>query len=40
MKEYNCKKWWIDSKIIPSICIEAENLNVALLEYCKQVYEK
>lgn len=40
MKEYNNKKWWIDSKIIPTIRIKAENLEAALQEYRKQVYEK
>ena len=33
MKEYNNKKWWIDSKIISDITINAENITAALLKY-------
>ena len=33
MKEYNNKKWWIDSDIIKDITINAESLNYALLKY-------
>lgn len=40
MKEYNCKKWWIDSNIVPTIRIEAENLKAALQKYREQVKEK
>lgn len=39
MKEYNNKKWWIDSDIVPEIRIKAETLKEALLEYQKKVYE-
>lgn len=39
MKEYNNKKWWIDSDIVPEIRIKAETLKEALLEYQKRVYE-
>ena len=33
MKEYNCKKWWIDRDIIPQTTIEAENVKEALAKY-------
>lgn len=33
MKEYNHKKWWIDSKLIRNIVIHAENMQAALKEY-------
>ena len=39
MKEYNNKKWWIDSNIIPEIKIEANTLKEALSEYQKRVYK-
>lgn len=38
MKEYNAKKWWIDSDIIRPITIKAENLKAALQEYAKHCY--
>ena len=40
MKEYNNKKWWIDSDVVREIEIEAENVNTALKEYQKEVTEK
>lgn len=33
MKEYNNRKWWIDSGIIPRVTITADNLAAALSEY-------
>lgn len=33
MKEYNSKKWWINSDIIPEIQIKAENVKQALKKY-------
>lgn len=33
MKDYNCEKWWIDSKIIGDLRIDANNLKDALKEY-------
>lgn len=40
MKEYNQKKWWIDSGIIREIQITAENLKTALEQYRQIVEEK
>ena len=40
MKEYNSKKWWINSDIVPEIRISAENLKEALFKYKELVYEK
>lgn len=40
MKEYNCKKWWIDSDIITSLTIEANNLKEALKQYQKIVKDR
>ena len=40
MKDYNCKKWWIDSNIIPTIRINAENIKAALIEYKNKVYDR
>lgn len=40
MKEYNSKKWWINSDIVPEIKISAENLKEALSKYKELVYEK
>lgn len=39
MKEYNNKKWWIDSNIVSDKYINAENLNEALEKY-KNLVEK
>lgn len=39
MKEYNNKKWWIDSDIIRTIHIEAENLKAALKMYQAKAYD-
>ena len=40
MKEYNRKKWWIASDIIPDMEIDAQNLNDALKVYRNNVQEK
>lgn len=40
MKEYNNKKWWIDSKIISDKYINAKNINSALEKYKNLVEEK
>ena len=40
MKEYNCKKWWIDSGIVGEIRIVAENVREALEKYRAIVEEK
>lgn len=40
MKEYNNKKWWIDSDTIRTITISAENITEALKEYQKIVSKK
>lgn len=37
MKEYNRSKWWIDSDIIKSIDIFADNITAALKEYQETV---
>lgn len=39
MKEYNREKWWIDSDIIRSVIISAENLKAALKDFAKHCYE-
>lgn len=39
MKEYNNKKWWIDSNIVRDKYINAENLNEALEKYRELVKE-
>ena len=40
MKEYNSRKWWIDSDIVREIRITAENLWAALEQYREIVTEK
>lgn len=40
MKEYNNKKWWIDSNIVRDKYINAENINKALEQYKNLVEEK
>lgn len=40
MKEYNNKKWWIDSGIVREIHINAENLKDAINQYRTIVEEK
>lgn len=40
MKEYNSRKWWIDSDIVREIRITAENLRAALEQYREIVTEK
>ena len=37
MKEYNNKKWWIDSNIIRDITVEADNIDQALQRYRNEV---
>lgn len=39
MKEYNNKKWWIDSDIIRDKYISAENIDEALEKYRESVKE-
>jgi len=33
MKEYNNKKWWIDSGCVRPISVSAENLKSAILKF-------
>lgn len=40
MKEYNNKKWWIDSGIVPRFTIAVENVREALKLYREKVEEK
>lgn len=40
MKEYNRKKWWIDSNIVPEIRICAESVNDAISKYRDIVNDK
>lgn len=40
MKEYNNKKWWIDSGIIREITINAENIEKAIEQYREKVIER
>ena len=40
MKEYNNKKWWIDSNVVRDKSILAENLKEAMEKYRKIVEEK
>lgn len=40
MKEYNSKKWWIDSGIVRDITIHATTIAEALEQYREQVKEK
>lgn len=40
MKEYNRRKWWIDSGIIREIATSAENVNEALKKYQNIVKDK
>jgi hypothetical protein len=40
MKEYNCKKWWIDSNIVGTVEVTADNTADALSRYCQIVNEK
>ena len=39
MKEYNAKKWWIDSHIIREMKINAKNVKEALVKYQEEVNE-
>lgn len=40
MKEYNNKKWWIDSDIVGEIRLTAPNVAEALKKYKEKVAEK
>lgn len=40
MKEYNRKKWWIDSGIIREIAVNAETTKEALKKYQETVKDK
>ena len=40
MKEYNSKKWWIDSGIVREIQVEAENVKQALKKYREIVMDR
>lgn len=40
MKEYNAKKWWISSNIIPEMEIESDSVKNALKEYQKKCTEE
>ena len=40
MKEYNCKKWWIDRGIVRPMVISAENVRSALEIYRERVLEE
>ena len=40
MKEYNNKKWWIDSDIVRPVIIEADNLKTALQLWRDKVQER
>ena len=40
MKEYNSKKWWIDSGIVREIKVEAENVKQALKKYREIVMDR
>ena len=40
MKEYNNKKWWIDSGIVHEIRVDAENVKQALKKYQEVVMER
>lgn len=40
MKEYNCKKWWIDSKVVQPITVEAVSLVEALEQWRRTIKER
>lgn len=40
MKEYNSKKWWIDSNIISDLILSAETVEEAIKEYQNIVKDK
>ena len=40
MKEYNNRKWWIDSGIVREIQVEAENVKQALKKYREIVMDR
>lgn len=40
MKEYNCRKWWIDGNVVTKKTIEADSLKEALAIYANMVEEK
>lgn len=37
MKEYNCKKWWIEGDIVRELTVEADTLEEALVKYKEHV---
>lgn len=39
MKEYNCKKWFIDGNSVPEMCINADTVERALSVYRERVNE-
>lgn len=40
MKEYNNKKWWINSDVVPEFQIQATSVNEALLKYKGFAFDK
>lgn len=40
MKEYNNKKWFINSDVIPEFQVQATSINEALLKYKDYVYKE
>lgn len=39
MKDYNCRKWWIDGKIIPEMIIQADNVKAAISQFAEKSAE-
>lgn len=40
MKDYNCKKWFIDKDSVPEMCINADTVELALSVYRERVNEQ
>lgn len=40
MKDYNCKKWFIDKYSVPEICINADTVERALSVYRERVNQQ
>lgn len=40
MKHYNCKKWWIDNRLVRDEIIEADSVQKALDKYVAMLDEK
>lgn len=40
MKDYNCKKWFIDKDSVPEMCINADTVGCALSVYRERVNEQ